>query len=256
MPLLPNIQCFQIVVEGRVLSSSGQLIRVLNGFVYAQVAGQIPFLGKTTLATDWHDSIWLSVAALLHTDYHGFAVYVKDLNDVSDTLTPTIVPASGGTSGSRLPTRVTVFMRYSSALRGLWYRGFKQFAPIGRVDVSGDELTSPGYSRWSASSTVLAGNLIQFGSRVWKPVILSRLRSQLDILPIVLDGAFVTSVRTNYTLSTWRHRRERSSFVGEFRAHGGALVGGISSFATVPTGPRLFAQGGSLGGGSAGFTVG
>src|SRR5215475_584131 len=213
--LLSMTTIAQIAVHGQVTASGGQVRPVLNVFTY-DAYGSILYPGttKANLATRFRASVWAHFFPVLHTDYTGVDIGVWFPSSTGDVYQLTgIVPQNGTRTGARLPISSAVYVGVRSGLRGIWYRGSKRLAPISESDVVSDELTAPAQAAFQtavnfcafAFSTGAGPTFI-----LWHPVVWSQTISTPPPDVNSQVGADVISAHPNLTISTWRHRRERT----------------------------------------------
>jgi len=98
-----------------------------------------------------------------------------------------------------------------TASRSRHYLGLKRFGPIVESDVDADELNATGIGRWSPITTLIASPFTDGSGITWKPVVNSRVLTDLEPNPAMIDGEEITTVDLNKTLGFARHRREPTS---------------------------------------------
>jgi hypothetical protein len=214
MALLSMVAMGRIAVQGHVISSSGVSRPVWNVWTYESTGGAgYTVTVKTALATSFRNLVWNKIRPVLHTDYVGDRIWVWLPSITGDTSTATIVPGNGTRTGNRLPINQAVYCRLDTGLRGRWYIGSKRLAPLSESDVVSDELTVAAQANWQTAvnwftaspATGAGGTFVQ-----WNPVVWSRVLSTAppDLNPQV--GADIISATPYFTVSSWRHRRERT----------------------------------------------
>lgn len=214
MAILSMTAMGQIAVECKVVASGGQVRPVWNVFTYESTGGVgYTVTVKNALATTFRTGVWNRLRPVLSTDLVGVMIWVWLPSITGDTFTSTIVPGNGTRTGSRLSVSSAVYCYVSSGIRGRWYNGSKRFGPVSTSDVSGDELTPAAKTTWQTACNAVArftttGAGITFVQ--WNPVVWSRKLSTPPPDVNAQVGADVIGGTPYATLSTWRHRRERT----------------------------------------------
>jgi hypothetical protein len=216
--MLPPGDLYQIVTRGSVTATGGVQRPVLNSWSYLadhlSVGGNFP---TNTVWAAFFATVWGAPApfqAGLDNSYIGMNSFgtIAEGSVLWSHNDPAVPPnGSGGMGREPLQTSVCYSMRTAS--RGRIYQGRKFSCPVPSANVAGDELTGAAYGGYnSIGLQFLTPLVVVFGGVNWtlRPVIWSQLYTTLVPGATGLVGDFLTSVHVNKTLSSWRHRRERT----------------------------------------------
>jgi hypothetical protein len=217
MLVLPAGDLYQFYLNGTVAGTGGVNRPVWNSWSY--IADHSSTGGNFPIGTLWNDFLnatWNRFAGLLvggGTGYQtGLGIVAVFEPGVLWSATQAGYPIATGFA-PRMPLNAAICCSMRCAARGRIYTGRKFLAPVQASQVVGDELT-PGFQlSWQTACNHFLDPLsIVFGGVTWtlRPVIWSRLYSTFQPTGNVVVGDYITSVHVPKTLSSWRHRRERT----------------------------------------------
>lgn len=214
MAIFTAMNMVQYAVEGTVLATGGVSRKVVNVFNYETGGGVLySTLNKVAMATQFNAAIWSNIAPLLHQSYVGSTIRVWLLNIAGDTPSATIAPSNGAKAGNRLPLSVALYSSTLSGVRGRWYNGSKRYGPVAEGDVVGDELTATAQASWQIAAAFAAQSWVFNLAMLFLPhlpVVWSRYLAEAVPPPAGQIVAQLTGTHLNKTLSSWRHRKERT----------------------------------------------
>lgn len=210
MPVLTGV--VEILIKGTVPTTGSGAKNIYNVFHFQSSSPpNVDSLGL--IASEFVSQIWVNIAASLSSSYTGVESDCRLLDDATSQYVTGTVPTNGQVTGARMPSDISVAMLMRTTARGKNFRGGKRFGPIADGDVLGDELTAAAITAHWATTVVNVGNPISAGGGLsfsYRPVIVSRMLSQLAVNPTLITGAPVFSVLLNKTLGTMRKRKEKT----------------------------------------------
>lgn len=215
--MLPPGDLYQIITNATATATGGSTRKVVNSWWY--IANQLSTGGSFPTAavyTAFLNTVWTGptgVVNRLSTGYLGGALFavVWEQNVI---WTANSVALPGGTAGgARQPTTTAVCCTMRTPSRGRIYVGRKLLGPIPTADCTGEELNPGVQAAWQGvCNNFLTPLVVVFGGVTWTltPVIFSQLYSAPSPGAVNLVGDLLSAVHVNLTLSSWRHRRERT----------------------------------------------
>lgn len=204
----------QFVCNGHVTLSSGDVVPVVNSFVYQVVGGTGAPSNADMLLTipNFKLHAWTQIVNRLSVDYIGDDITILFPNSVGRTPAVFTPAPNGGLSGPRLPLKQGVYIKLQTGFRGRSYVGCKRIAPIVEAHATGDELNATGQTQWAIPASLLSTGWKQPLSGItytFNPVVYSRLLSASDLTIPPAIGAVVKTAHAEKTLGLWRHRSVR-----------------------------------------------
>lgn len=204
----------QFLHAGHIVSSSGVQRSCFNSFTY-HVDNPLVYNNAVATKNAYRARFSSQVASiiypLLSDRYVGDSIGVWCVNVSGDVFGFGVGAGSGAVTGPALPLPVAVFQSFGTNLRGGNYVGKKYWGAIPESYVVGDELTVAALSTFHTIANRVQGNFgvtIGTNSGTFHPVCWSRRLSPAP--PAGQTVALFQTGTTDATLSSWRHRRERT----------------------------------------------
>jgi len=209
MPTLTSVA--EVIVTGAISTAEGRSTTVEQIYHYCF---NVPFGPTLPTLINVADAVTSGPAAvmigLLQEDYTWQGTRARWLDDVTVPYVDGSVTLGSGTiTTARLPSDVTVRLELETQTRGKSFKGGKSYRPIAESQVTGDELSSSGYTAWLAMKAALESGIVVTGQNASHCVV-SRILSQLRTNPTTIIGAAVYQAALNKTLGTMKGRHRRS----------------------------------------------
>jgi hypothetical protein len=215
MAFVTTNQLVQIVMNGFSFPSHGSAPKKFynSWCYYAPPIYSYNVADRFTLGTTWRGIFFPLMLNALASTYFSVDFDVWFVNVPGDVLTPVSFGFTSVTLGPRLPHQQAICISTGSTTRGRQGRGSHFWGPVHEAYVTGDELNAAGIAAWNPIAAAYLTPFFYFGvSGVAQffPCIWSRAAS-----PVPPPAAQVISPMTtsglSKTITTWRHRRERTN---------------------------------------------
>jgi hypothetical protein len=214
---LPPGNLYQIITHGTVLGTGGVQRKVVNSWSYLDnLLGPPGHTAIGPIYTAFINTVWNPLSGQINGGPNGYqAGILTSVTYEGGTLWsnngPGFLNPSG--PGGREPVSTAVCCTMRCAARGRIYTGRKMLGPVGTFQVTGEELMPVAQAAWQgACNNFLTPLAVVFMGipLTLTPVIWSQLYSNFVPAGNLIVGDFLTAVHVNRTLSSWRHRRERT----------------------------------------------
>ena len=199
----------EIVVTGTI-AGEGENLRTVKQVYHFGLNTFNGTYDPADIVAQFKSAVQDSITPRLHSDYTLRGISVVPIANPVNLPYEVTYSEAGGRAGDRLPSDQCVTVQLRSANRGRSYQGKKFYAPIAETVTTAD-LLSADTAGWGTVRSVLSGNpaFTDTSGNAWLPLVLSRTLSQLQVLPVVITSAVITSAKVNLTLGNVRKRKAK-----------------------------------------------
>jgi hypothetical protein len=213
MPVADNKKLHaEIIVYGRTSSAGSGVIRTVNTFHYRRNAVVVP-ADKTALDTAFQAAVVVPMGAALNNRWTQDFNTVRFINDPLDPPTSFSHAVVGGRTGDSMASLNCAYVLMRTAFRGKSYRGFKRFGPLSESDTTAateDILNAASIALFATLRTAMIATLVDATPNSWTLEVVSRLLSNFDVTPCIVESADVNQIVLNKRI-TRSKRRETAS---------------------------------------------
>jgi hypothetical protein len=114
-----------------------------------------------------------------------------------------------------MPTLNAAYMLLKTAFRGKSYRGFKRLGPLSESDTTAaaeDIFNAAAIARYTTLRTALITPIVDASPNQWTFEVVSRLLSNLNVTPCVIESADVNEIRLNKRITRSSSRETASVY--------------------------------------------
>lgn len=204
----------EIIVRGDILAAGSDGQPTWSVFHYRRTGVATP-ISKSSLKTSFTTSILAPMAACLNESWSSSLVTIRMLEDPDDPATPFTQVTAGAILADRLPPFVVAFLLKRTNLRRRRHMGSLKLSPLSETDTTDggeDNVNAACLTRLTTLATAMAAVLTDGSGNSWAPVVVSRLWSDLTVVPNVVYATQVTSVAPRKNLGTLKSRKTRSVY--------------------------------------------
>lgn len=203
----------EYVQYGHLVSASGETVQVVNRFDFG-LSTAIAAANKSHFATALQTALVTAWGGCLSVEYVSDKGTVRFVNDATDPPLDVAGLGSGSITGECVPSNAAGYLKINTAKKGKQYRGAKHLSPLAEAHSDADELTAAGLAAFATLKTILAGNITDSDTNIWRLCILSQKPpGQYLVNPVVINAEFMTTINVRKNIGTMRHRRPKSLFV-------------------------------------------
>lgn len=163
---------------------------------------------KTQAVTAFKTAILTPLQAVLSVSYVTDWIDVRWLDDPLDPYVTAALALNGTVTGDSLPSLNNVYVKLGSGLRGQSNRGSKHYGPIAESQATLDQLTSGAQALWVTFCNALVAGFTAADGFVYKPFIVSQLKSKFNPTTATVVGIDMTTAAANVILGMMRRRAE------------------------------------------------
>jgi len=215
MPIADNKRLhYEIITYGTVASGGSSVIHTVTTFHYRRNAVVVP-ADKAALDTAFQAAIIVPLGALLNNRWTQQYNTVRCINDPLDSPTNFPHAVVGAIAGDSMPSFACGYLLLRTQYRGKSYRGFKRIGPHSEADATAaleDVFNAACIARYTTLRTAMITPLVDATPNTWTLEVVSRLLSNFDATPCVIESADVSEIILNKRITRSKRREAVSSY--------------------------------------------
>jgi hypothetical protein len=197
----------EIVVLGTLNETAG-LKNIDQVYHYRLSSGSLDT--RAAICTAFLSAVHSVILGQLSADYVTVSGKCRLLDDATEQYSTVTSTTPGQIALPRLPGDLSIVLPLRCVERGRSFRGRKHYRGIPTASVLKDELTAGAVTAWAALVTAVGATFSSANGSVYKPMVLSRILSQLRTNPTTIVGSDVNAVLLNKTIGTFRRSKEKT----------------------------------------------